>query len=77
MKNASITFLAFFLFLHLCSIYAEEIIFIPGWFTENSKKDVYESRLREIYPNQKVSVLTWPSNTIVWKNAVENADAFA
>lgn len=58
-------------------MHADEIVFVPGWFTENAQKDVYESRLREIYPSQKISVLSWKSNSFDIKKVLENADAFA
>ena len=70
----------------LCVIYAfigcnsvktpTEVIFIPGWFTE-MEDPVYETKLRAIYPNSKITILKWKSDEFNWGKAVSNADEFS
>ncbi len=77
MKIFSKQVLAFLLFVLVGLIYADEVVFIPGWLTENAQKGSYETCLRKIYPGKKITVLTWQSNSVKMDRVSKNADAFA
>lgn len=77
MKTFSKQVLSFFLFVLFGMIYAGEVVFIPGWLTENAQNGSYEASLQKLYPGKKITVLTWQSNSVKMDRVVENADAFA
>lgn len=61
--------------LSVLALNAAEIVFVPGWFSENDKGS-YEVLLSRCFPNDKITVLSWKSDELGWKNALANADAF-
>jgi len=77
MKNIYRLTFPFLLFLFLNVVHADDIIFVPGWFTEKAQKDVYELPLQEIYPRKKINIFKWQSNSLNVKKVLENADTFA
>ena len=77
MKTFSKQVLSFLLFVFACMVCADEVVFIPGWFTEKTRTGYYETMLRKIYPGKTVTVLTWQSNSLNMNQVIENADAFA
>ena len=59
--------------LSVLTLSAAEIVFVPGWFSENDNQR-YELLLNKCFPGDKITVLSWKSNQGVWKNAVAAAD---
>ena len=52
-----------------------EVVFIPGWQTADVLPELYEERLKWIYPKAKIKTLFWKSNAS-WDEAKKNADEF-
>ena len=48
MEKVSKKILAFCLFLLACVTCANEVVFIPGWFTEKAHTEEYEPLLQKI-----------------------------
>ena len=48
------------------------VIFIPGWNTEHTRPELYEERLKWIYPDAKIKTFFWKSNGR-WGAAKKNA----
>ena len=53
-----------------------EVVFIPGWQTADDRPELYEERLKSIYPMAKIKTLFWKSNAS-WDVAKTNANDFA
>ena len=51
-----------------------EIIFVPGWSSKGNSP-VYETKLKQTYPDAKITIMEWDSDDPDWKKAVSNADA--
>lgn len=70
--------LAAVLFGAVLAANAGEVVFIPGWNTEYTPEETYAAPLREIYPDDRITVLKWRSVTgISFYKGIVNAEAFA
>lgn len=65
----------FYCLLAFCLCHAD-VIFVPGWMSEQVPTEKYTTELQQIYPEKHISVRQWKSN-VQWTAAIAAADAFA
>ena len=53
------------------------VIFVPGFWTEENAPESYEEWLREVFPDDSITVRQWRSNQTSWERAKLEADLFA
>lgn len=53
------------------------IVFVPGFGTEEAEPEEYKNLVEGIFPNDKIEICTWRSNTVSWGEAKKNAEAEA